>query len=505
MRKVFSILVVLILAASFSLQEFVLAQNSTGRNPNNYFEPISVTGTVVVDSAKKIKRYFLDIDNNGTKEYELSFGPKWYTPTTGAQKPNSGDAVSITGDLFSKTKIPLIVVYTINGMKWRDSVGTRSIRNKFDPDSIRKNFSPWANRFGWSVKDSLTPVSLTGKAVVDSFSLHHKVFYLDELSDGTKDYILMFGPWWYQPKSGAERPNDGDAVSIKGGLFQKDPLLPKIVIVQELNGLAWIDSIGKFPWPGKTIKRDAGNSSIVRSVYNPNTYCQFYSNSFGNMFGHLFPSELYASISEIDPVDLPVTASDNIVAAFSINITDDIMKGLFMPFDKNIVFNLSFKESVLSLGKYNKRNLQIKYLGDDNELYNVSNAKFDYSNNSVNFSQSLINGTYVLEAIEPETPNLVKESVIPEQVKLQQNYPNPFNPETRITFELPEKGNVKLTIYDIIGSEIKSLINNDLDKGVYHVTWNGKDNSGKHAASGVYIYKLEFNGSVITRKMNLIK
>ncbi len=505
MQKSIMFSLTILLTIFFLSQENTRAQNQPGKGKSNSFEPISVTGTVLIDSVKKTTRYFLDTDNNGSKEYELSFGPKSYVPTTGAQKPTVGDVVTITGDMFSSTSLPVIMVYTINGLKWRDSVSTRCIRNKFDPDSIRKNFSRWANRFGWSVEDNLTPVTLTGKAVIETFAKHHTAFYLDELSDGTKDYILMFGPWWYQPKSGALRPNDGDAITIKGGLIQKDSQLPKIVVVQELNGLAWVDSIGKYPWPGKTIKRDAGNSSIVRSVYNPNTYCQFSSNSFGNMFGHLFPSEVYASVSEIDPIDLPVTTSENIVAAFAINVTDDKMKGIFMPFDKNILFNLSFKDTELSAGNYNKRNLQIKYLGDDNELYNVSNAKFDFSNNSVTFSQTLINGTYVLESTEPEIPNLVKKNVLPEQVKLQQNYPNPFNPETRITFELPEKGNVKLTIYDIIGSEIKSLINNDLEKGVYHVTWNGKDNSGKNSASGVYIYKLEFNGSVITRKMNLLK
>jgi hypothetical protein len=225
----------------------------------------------------------------------------------------------------------------------------------------------------------------------------------------------------------------------------------------------------------------------------------------GNMFGHLFPSEIYASISEIDPIDLPVTVSDNIIASFSVNVTDNTMKGVFMPFDKNITFFLSYNDSELSAGKYEKRNLRVKYLGDDNELYNVPNAKFDYVNNTVSFSQTLLNGTYVIEAIEPETPANVEETAIPYKFNLEQNYPNPFNPETRISFDLPVKGNATLRIYDIIGSEIRTLINSELEKGSYHVTWNGKDNNGKNVSSGVYIYKLDFENSSLVKKMNLVR
>ena len=306
-------LLTLIMLAFFSL---TLLTNSNmfsqGRGNGNtkvkdILEPISVSGTVILDTSKSINRYYLDTNSDGTKEYELAFGPKWYTPTTGAVRPANGETVSITGDVFSKSKIPLIVVYTINGLKWRDSLSSRSLRNKFDPDSLRKHFSPWANRFGWCVKDSLITVTLTGKAIVDSISNHHKVYYLDELSDGTKDYLLMFGPWWYTPASGATRPLNGDLITIKGGMFLKDSSLIKMVVVQEVNGISWLDSLGKYPWPGKKVKRGSTSSSVIRSLYNPKSTCEFSNNCFGNMFGNLFSSEIYSSINEIDPVDLPVT------------------------------------------------------------------------------------------------------------------------------------------------------------------------------------------------------
>jgi hypothetical protein len=223
------------------------------------------------------------------------------------------------------------------------------------------------------------------------------------------------------------------------------------------------------------------------------------------MMSYFFPSEIYSSISEIDPVDLPITTSDNIIAAFSVNVTDNFMKGIFMPFTKSIAFNLSYNQSELSVGKYDNKNLQVKYLSDDNELYDVSNAKIDYTTKTAAFSQNLLNGTYVIEATEPAKVTSLEETSIPEKFSLNQNYPNPFNPETIISFDLPEKGSAKLTIYNILGSEIRSLINSEFDKGTFSVTWNGKDNHGKDVASGVYIYKLEFGNTSLTKKMNLIR
>jgi hypothetical protein len=505
MKKNATLIFLFILAASLCYPLNSFSQGKGNPKFTLSFEPISVSGKVILDTSKKMTRYFLDTDNNGTKEYELSFGPKWYVPTTGAVRPNNGDVVSITGDVFSMTTPPIIMVYTINGLKWRDSLESRSLRNKLDPDSLRLHFSPCANHFGWAVKDSLIPITVSGKAIVDSLSTHHKVFYLDVSSDGTKDYILMLGPWWYQPASGAKRPNNGDMITVKGGVLQKDSSEIKIIVVQELNGLAWIDSLGKFPWPGHIIKENSNNPTFVGSIYDPRTYCQFSSNAFGIMMSYFFPSEIYSSISEIDPVDLPITTSDNIIAAFSVNVTDNFMKGIFMPFTKSIAFNLSYNQSELSVGKYDNKNLQVKYLSDDNELYDVSNAKIDYTTKTAAFSQNLLNGTYVIEATEPAKVTSLEETSIPEKFSLNQNYPNPFNPETIISFDLPEKGSAKLTIYNILGSEIRSLINSEFDKGTFSVTWNGKDNHGKDVASGVYIYKLEFGNTSLTKKMNLIR
>jgi len=91
-------------------------------------------------------------------------------------------------------------------------------------------------------------------------------------------------------------------------------------------------------------------------------------------------------------------------------------------------------------------------------------------------------------------------SEIPDNYMLYQNYPNPFNPITNIRFDIPRSSHVKLIIYDALGREVATLVNEKLRAGSYEVDWNG---SGY--PSGVYFYKLESNEFIFVRKMVMIK
>ena len=101
--------------------------------------------------------------------------------------------------------------------------------------------------------------------------------------------------------------------------------------------------------------------------------------------------------------------------------------------------------------------------------------------------------------------------VIPESYALEQNYPNPFNPSTTIQFDLPEAGNVTLKIYNSVGQLVRTLAEGDYASGRYEAVWNGKEDSGAAAASGIYFYRLAVqnqSGGVAfteTRKMALVK
>jgi hypothetical protein len=96
--------------------------------------------------------------------------------------------------------------------------------------------------------------------------------------------------------------------------------------------------------------------------------------------------------------------------------------------------------------------------------------------------------------------------ITPEDYQLAQNYPNPFNPETTIDFTLPLKKAISLKIYNTLGQEVRTLINQrEYLEGTHSVRWDGKDNNGQPVASGVYIYKLIYGNFSQSKKMTLVR
>ena len=102
--------------------------------------------------------------------------------------------------------------------------------------------------------------------------------------------------------------------------------------------------------------------------------------------------------------------------------------------------------------------------------------------------------------MNPGTSVGTVNNIIPGEYKLSQNYPNPFNPTTKIEFALPKNGFVSIKIYDVLGREVKNLVNETKAAGYYSVDFNATDLS-----SGVYFYKLESNGFSDIKRMMLIK
>ena len=92
------------------------------------------------------------------------------------------------------------------------------------------------------------------------------------------------------------------------------------------------------------------------------------------------------------------------------------------------------------------------------------------------------------------------EDLLPTVFKLEQNYPNPFNPSTIIKFAVPERSNVLIKIYDILGSEVVTLVNEEMDAGWYQKSFDAYSYS-----SGVYLFRMEAGTYLSTKKMMLIK
>jgi subtilisin family serine protease len=105
---------------------------------------------------------------------------------------------------------------------------------------------------------------------------------------------------------------------------------------------------------------------------------------------------------------------------------------------------------------------------------------------------------YTSGVMEPGT------EVVP-SLRLAQNEPNPFNPSTRINFTLEKEGRISLTVYDLRGWPVRTILDEVRGEGDHTITWNGKDDRGARLPSGLYLYRLEAGEQRISRKMTLIK
>ena len=100
--------------------------------------------------------------------------------------------------------------------------------------------------------------------------------------------------------------------------------------------------------------------------------------------------------------------------------------------------------------------------------------------------------------------NLI-EALLPLRPDLEQNYPNPFNPSTRIPFALPNRTSVRLSVFNVLGQRMRTLLDGPVEAGYHQMAWDGRDDTGRQVGAGVYFYRLESGQFQQIRKMTLVK
>jgi len=121
----------------------------------------------------------------------------------------------------------------------------------------------------------------------------------------------------------------------------------------------------------------------------------------------------------------------------------------------------------------------------------------DAEGNTSEFSDAFaISGTVSVEELS---------DILPRSFVLEQNFPNPFNPNSVIRYQLSAARDVELTIYNLKGQKIRTLVNTKKETGLHSVSWNGKDNAGNVVASGVYIYRMTAGEFVDAKKLTLLR
>jgi hypothetical protein len=144
--------------------------------------------------------------------------------------------------------------------------------------------------------------------------------------------------------------------------------------------------------------------------------------------------------------------------------------------------------------------------------YTVTVDKVDYSSTSTTASPTYdpttgaaVNSTVSMSVDAVVTDAPANQPTVPTNYVLAQNYPNPFNPTTQILFAIPQNERVALSIYNVLGQRIATLVDGLLTQGSHVVTWNGRDNRGMQLPSGVYFYTLKASGFTASKRMLMLK
>lgn len=498
----------------FILFLLALASYTNAQMRGDHFRPdkadtITITGTVIVDESYQHPIYFLDTNNDNQADYHLNFGPWWYQPdSTNAQRPNNGDVVTIQGGRYQMPmyQFPTIVVYEINGEFWRDpffAQWNNMGRHNHQYGWMGHGQYQGGYGFGW-MHDTLKTIELTGTALVDT-TFYMNYYYLDTDNDGKPNYFLNFGPFWYEPQSGALRPADGETVTIKGGTLGMNTTLP-MIIVFEINGLVWRDSTKLFPHLGGMWMHTNDNN---RRFYNPfdyDDYAEMYQGwHMGGM--HMNQDSLFCQIFESFPENMPNYKGQNFLAGYEVNIFypngmngmwDGEHGGGMMGFGNNMNFQFHYTDEQLQY--YNMSEDQIKVMVWNSQMnrWENINGTIDKQNNIIKFNANTASNFYALSG--QSVTAVDGKGNIPGRFILEQNYPNPFNPATTIKYSIPTNEYVTLKVYDVLGKEIITLVNGSQTAGSYKVEFDGSKLS-----SGIYLFKIQTGKFIETKKMVLAK
>lgn len=223
----------------------------------------------------------------------------------------------------------------------------------------------------------------------------------------------------------------------------------------------------------------------TRSVLNDYLVSEPFVVSDNSSFAYSVQYGINDSVSAVNSL------TGNLYVNFVVKLIDENTSEILSEFD-NITYNaenvyqynnISYQVNTQGLGN---RTVRLKLVVDNNFSSDYSLSKI-YSDESAlgkkNFKEININGNSLFTTYE-----------------LNQNYPNPFNPSTTIKYQLPKDGMVTLKVYDILGAELATLVNEEKLAGKYEANFNASS-----LASGVYLYKLQANEYISVKKMVLIR
>lgn len=359
-------------------------------------------------------------------------------------------------------------------------------------------------------------VTYTGKAIVDTTlsrsvmgAMMGRAYYIDTVGNGNRSLQLFFGPYWYEPANGAKRPTTGQSITINGGVMMQ--LKPPMVAVYEINGKKWRDSIGAPGWSGRWMNRNIIDTVRAYCSTDSISYMGFAKGFMGSGMmggGMMWPDSLFGEFEQMHPDSLPGMSRGRAIMGFHVESYNPqgtmMMQGGMqghggIGFQNEVRMRFGIHPDSLKAHGMIMSQMSLLFLDTDNQWKVAPGQSIDLSSNSISIVSTNVYSFYALASTAATSVESTSGDV-PTGFSLGQNYPNPFNPSTTISYSVAQRGFVTLRVYNSLGEEVASLVSRQLDPGTYSAQWNASN-----IASGVYLYRLESNGVVMSRKMLLVK
>ncbi|RKX19893.1 MAG: hypothetical protein DRP35_06955 [Candidatus Zixiibacteriota bacterium] len=199
---------------------------------------------------------------------------------------------------------------------------------------------------------------------------------------------------------------------------------------------------------------------------------------------------------------------------------DSVIKSSELPSFSFINYNINNMTNAVVIDLLSNNNDSV-FLSTNGQLCQIYFSSFEFAGISLISSEVANDSAYLIDEFDYSIqldviPGGVKSNIptdiddimngdLPSQFKLCQNYPNPFNSETSIKFEIPKSTYVNLSIYNILGQKVVTLVDEILKIGSYSINWQSSNNSGFQVPSGIYFYKIRTDYNQSVKKMVLIK
>jgi hypothetical protein len=401
---------------------------------------------------------------------------KWTRKTSMPSSISNIDAIAVGGKIYVFGH-GILRIYDIANDKWTE-LSDPTLRHSFSVAYL----DGYIYRFGgggWGPNSNVT------ERMRPEFMMPPRILKIFDVpnDNGRKVFVL----WRASPNDG----QDSNSVA-KYSIWRRD--------FDSTNGLIWWTFAGEVPATGDTLY-----GAIAPTIYD-STKTKGMRWSVFRVVAHGIDPTFFASSLPDSGYSLDNLAPDTVRNVRGRVVGSNIVLSWDPVEDEDLNYYVVYRsevpgfnpDSTTKIGEVGKETFV-----DENvrlgKTYYYRVSAVDHSGNEGPASKEF---ALVVTSVE-------EERIIPKTYELYQNYPNPFNPMTTIRFDLPKGASVRLKVYDILGREVKTLVEGDFGPGRYEFEWDGRDVFGNMLSSGVYFYRLEAFGEgksfVETKKMVLLR